>query len=358
MNYPLILETESIGYSAGATQELRIPARPERLEGIHLAISGGVLGGTVTSPPNGAFDLIDKIEVMGNFTTAEGNDKRTIVSVKGAAMIAWAHLQGFGITRRNKYAAEIGLSAAAIPPVDVWIPFRHPWVQDPVGYRTALPLGESNEDTIIRIKWNTLATIAGAGTMSSAPICVATLHLRNLLGEPAPYVPTELWTYESGLQSGIWQIPQTGRLASILFMGKNSSGARAEPLNDADLDTWDLLYGSQTLRSVTPRYLQMLGDAGNGCGTLQTAFVASTSGGTVNKALSMGNLNPATYIMDLMWDTPGSSAFSPGSTLNLDPVRLNGRTAKIRANNLNSGYNCDFTTYKILGDPAKMVGLD
>lgn len=364
MNYPLIVDEKLLGtYTSGGRLEYRIKPQPLRLEGIHLRVVGGVLGGAITAQSaDRAFTTLKRAKVTINASTPEGTVKGSYWDVAGSALVEHSARNGMMTsTNRFAYARDLATGSGNWFDQDYWFPFRLPFAADPVGYRTALPMDQLNEDLLLTLDFDTVGNVATGATLTTSPSVYATFYYRDLLGEPAPFVLTE-WKSEDFTWPGngelSWNIPQSGRLMNLLMQSYTDAATRGIA-QASNAETWTVIVGRQERRKQSVRSLflenelAMPTNARHG----SARYGATTSGGSPNGLISEGNLAAdSTVMIDFVYDTPMAGAFSVGSAPNLDPVRLQGQLAQVRGSNVTTATVTRFTYQKLLGDPVKLIG--
>lgn len=232
----------------------------------------------------------------------------------------------------RKWEQSIGrFTAAAVAPthiicsqVDVFttIPIRYPLLDDPIGYRTSMPMDENyaQADPVLELTPAAALTDLGFNAGAAAAdftICRATLYWDEIndaamlkAGKPMAYVPQEFATRDLDVNAmNNWSIDRGGWLSGVLVEEFQDTARqfRGTALNTVASDNYNIKYGRSDLRqwytnegiedddswSVSPAITPVAANQqglGGDHGAVMVDFLAQRSQGSIYSGASMLNL--------------------------------------------------------------------
>lgn len=344
--------TPSIG---GQPVRVVIPRQSRRLQKIRVharfnvttALAGGADFGI------GLAGLLSRVRLT--VSDAAGSN-RLAIDTTGPTLHALNRKWEQSVDRYTQYTASVANLAVANGYDLFWtIPVRYPVLEDPIGYRTSMPLDENyaKADPILELTFPaTMADIGySAGALTIAGMR-ATFYWDEIndaallrAGKPLAYVPQELKTLDSDPNGLIWNFERGGWLAGILVeeFTDTARTLRGTALANPLVDYYSVRYGRSDLRQFYTEEAVADDDA-YAISPAMTALTTHTGG------------DHAVSLVDFLAQRPQGAIVSGSSMLNLYTDNA-GDSVTLTATALSATGKLRLTTHKFLTpDPGVLFG--
>lgn len=344
--------TPSIG---GQPVRVVIPRQSRRLQKIRVharfnvttALAGGADFGI------GLAGLLNTVRLT--VSDAAGSN-RLAIDTRGATLHSLNRKWEQSQDRYTQYTASVANLAVANGYDIFWtIHVRYPVLEDPIGYRTSMPLDENfaKADPVLELTFPASLTdmgyTAGALTITGmrATFYWDEINDAALLraGKPLAYVPQELKTLDADPNGLIWSFERGGWLAGVLVEEFTDAARtlRGSALANPLADYYTLRYGRSDLRNFYTE--EAVAD--------DDAYAVSPS---LTALTTFSGGDHAAHLSDFLSQRPQGAIISGASMLNLYTDNA-GDSVTLSASALSATGKLRITTHKFLTpDPGVLFG--
>jgi len=343
---PLLTVAGAVPAIGGQPCRLVIPRQSRRLQKIRVhfrfSITTALTGGSPIIP--GLSGLINTVSLT--VSDAAGSNRR-FLDMRGSTLQVLMRRWEQTADRYSQLSCNPNLTTVGSYDIFWTIPVRYPIIDDPIGYRTSMPLDENfaNADPVLEITTPALITEMGyTGGALSVTFARVTFYFDEIndaallkAGKPLAYIPQEIKTLDLDPNANTWNLERGGWLAGILIEEFTNTARtnRGSALAGAQSDYYTLRYGRRDLR-------QWYTEEG----------VADDDNWVVSPPMATGTAyysgpDFACHLVDLLAPRTQGGIFSGVSALNLYTDNA-GDSAQIVATALSANGRIRLTTHKFL----------
>jgi len=256
---PLLTVAGAVPSIGGQPCRVTIPRQSRRLQKIRIhfrvSVTTALTGGADFGLGLGA--LINTLSLT--VSDAAGSNRR-FLDTRGTTLQVLMRRWEQTTDRFTALAANVSNLAVGTYDIFWTVPVRYPLLDDPIGYRTSMPLDENyaNSDPVLDI--TTAAALSdtgytgGALSISYARVTYYYDEINDAAllkaGKPLAYIPQEIKTLDMDPNALTWSIERGGWLAGILWeeFSDTARTLRGSALLTPQNDYYTLRYGRRDLR--------------------------------------------------------------------------------------------------------------
>jgi hypothetical protein len=340
---PLLTVAGAVPSIGGQPCRVVIPRQSRRLQKIRVHFRFNI-----TTTLSGATTYVLGLSGLINTVTLTVSDaagsNRRMIDTRGTTLQVLMKRWEQTLDRYTQNNANPNLSSGSNLDIFWTIPIRYPILDDPIGYRTSMPLDENfaNADPVLEITTPAQITDLGYGggavsiTFARVTFYYDEINDAALLkaGKPLAYIPQEIKTLDLDPNANTWNLERGGWLAGVLVeeFTNTARNNRGSALASAQNDYYTLRYGRRDLRQWYTD--EAVADDDN--------WVVSPAYGTTYSGPDLA----CSYI-DLLAPRTQGSVFAGNSALNLYTDNA-GDSAQIVATALSANGRLRLTTHKFL----------